>query len=180
MQPPAITSVTPPALAPDLASDMGTPACHIALVAHAPLASAMRAAVLHVFPEAADGISAYDVAAQDSREQSLQQLHGLLALQGANSVLVLADVWGASPCNIACDLAQGKINTAKVQVLSGMNLPMVIKAWTYRQQALAELVLKVAQGGQEAIRPILPPAQSAAPPSSTPQLTPPSMPPKAE
>ena len=68
----------------------------ILIVAHAPLASALRACVLHVFPDAADAVSALDVQPNVPPEESLAQAQALVCQLGQPGTLVLTDVFGAT------------------------------------------------------------------------------------
>lgn len=72
------------------------------------------------------------------------------AINGANrgaGVLVLTDLPGATPYNLAVRAAGDG-----VRVVSGLNLPMLIRAWNYRDRPLGELVRLCADGGCAAIR----------------------------
>jgi mannose PTS system EIIA component len=89
------------------------------ILAHAPLASALRAVAEHTFPELVDRVQALDVAAHEPPEQVERRARELLA-NGAESdpeALVLTDVFGATPANVAQRLADG----ARVRVLAGVN-----------------------------------------------------------
>ena len=117
----------------------------ILIVAHAPLASALRACVLHVFPDAGDAVAALDVLPDMSPEDSLAQARSLLRQSGQRQTLVVTDVFGATPCNVAQRLVDG-VNS---KLLTGVNLPMLVKLARVR----AELPLKQAvERAQEAGR----------------------------
>jgi len=62
-------------------------------------------------------------------------------------VLVLTDIYGATPGNIALRL----LKPGSVEGISGVNLPMLIRALTYREQGLAALVEKALSGGTEGV-----------------------------
>ena len=59
----------------------------IIVIAHAPLASALRECVLHVFPDAAPCLQALDIPAQQTPEASLEQLRALLRESDRKSVV---------------------------------------------------------------------------------------------
>ena len=72
-----------------------------------------------------------------------------------NGILVLTDVMGATPSNVATRLI-GQIQLAgkplsPIIVLTGLNLPMLMRAVSYRQEDLEELAKKTLQGGQNGI-----------------------------
>ena len=123
----------------------------ILLITHAPLASALRAAALHVFPDAGADILALDVQPADTPEQTLAIAQGLLADRPAGQgVLVLADVFGATPCNVAQRLSDG----AQVRLLAGANLPMLLRAVGYRHEPLESVAQKALAGGTQGIMPV--------------------------
>src|SRR3954466_7257104 len=66
--------------------------------------------------------------------------------QGAG-VLVMSDIYGATPSNIAARL----LKPGRVEGVSGVNLPMLIKALSYREQPLATALAKAMAGGAEGI-----------------------------
>ena len=97
---------------------------HVVLVAHAPLASALLACAAHVFPEALSFVHALDIPADEPPEASLARVQALHSSNGLERCLVLTDVLGATPCNIAVRWAQ----TAGWPVLAGVNVPMLLRA----------------------------------------------------
>ncbi len=73
----------------------------ILLIAHAPLAHALRECALHVFADCGDAVAALDVPPHEPPEQTLANARALLAGLATESTLVLTDVFGATPCNVA-------------------------------------------------------------------------------
>lgn len=119
----------------------------ILVMAHAPLASALRQCVLHVFPDAGAAVVALDVQPNEQPEVTLLQARMLIDQMGAEQVLVLTDMFGATPCNVAQRLVDG----AKSRLLAGVNLPMLLRAVTYRHEALDLLVSRALAGGNQGI-----------------------------
>jgi mannose PTS system EIIA component len=119
----------------------------VLVVAHSPLASALREGVLHVFPDAATTIAALDVRPDVSPEQTLEQARALVADLGTPQVLVVADVFGATPCNVAQRLSDGQ----RVRLVTGANLPMLLRAISYRHEPLDMLVSRAMAGGTQGI-----------------------------
>lgn len=68
-------------------------------------------------------------------------------LDEGQGVLVLTDMVGATPSNIASRLRIAD----KVEVLSGASLPMLVRALTYRNENLATVVAKAISGGHDGI-----------------------------
>jgi PTS system ascorbate-specific IIA component len=83
-------------------------------------------------------------------EPSTVQQHLQIFIQqqkSSTSILILTDVFGATPCNIA----KGLTTEHQMRIISGVNLPMLLKVLNYPQLSLDELVEKALQGGQAGI-----------------------------
>ncbi|WP_101102979.1 PTS sugar transporter subunit IIA [Macromonas bipunctata] len=119
----------------------------ILIIAHAPLASALRLGLLHVFPDAAACVQALDVPADEAPETTLQHARSAQASLGTPGTLVLADVFGATPCNVASQLVDG----VHSRLLTGVNLPMLLRATCYRHEPLDELVARALQGATQGV-----------------------------
>lgn len=119
----------------------------ILIIAHAPLASALRQCVLHVFPDGAAGVAAFDVQPNVPPEETLAGATQALALLNAPQTLVLADVFGATPCNVAQKLVDG-VNS---KLIAGVNLPMLLRIVTYRRESLDALVARALAGGTQGV-----------------------------
>ncbi len=68
-------------------------------------------------------------------------------LNGGGGVLILTDMFGSTPSNIASRL-QGRY---KVQIVSGVNLPMLIRVLNYPRLNLEELAHKAQSGGRDGV-----------------------------
>ena len=68
-------------------------------------------------------------------------------LDHGEGVLILTDIYGSTPSNIACALSGNE----NVRIISGINLPMLIRVLNYPKLELDELVLKAISGGREGI-----------------------------
>ncbi len=119
----------------------------ILIIAHAPLASALRQCVLHVFPEGATSIAAFDVQPNVPPEETLASAAQALALLGTSMTLVLTDVFGATPCNVAQKLVDGLSS----KLIAGVNLPMLLRTVTYRREPLDALVARALAGGTQGV-----------------------------
>ena len=126
---------------------MTTTANHILLIAHAPLAHALRECALHVFADSAQDVSVLDVPPNESPEDTLQAARTLLAHSGAERTLVLADVFGATPSNVAHRLVEG----SAARLLVGVNLPMLLRAWCYRAEPVDALVQRALAGATQGV-----------------------------
>ncbi len=119
----------------------------IFIIAHAPLASALRQCVLHVFPDAIEGVVAFDVQPNVPPEETLAGAKQALALLNTPQTLVLTDVFGATPCNAAQKLVDG-LNS---KLIAGVNLPMLLRTVTYRHELLDSLVARAMAGGTQGV-----------------------------
>jgi mannose PTS system EIIA component len=119
----------------------------ILIIAHAPLASALRACVLHVYPDAADGVAALDVPAHEAPEITRAAATALLRRFDTPQALVLTDVFGATPCNVAQKVVDGHMS----KLVAGVNLPMLLRTVNYRHEPLDVLVTRALTGGTQSI-----------------------------
>ena len=71
----------------------------------------------------------------------------LCKLNNGVGVLVLTDMYGSTPSNIAAHLADEK----QVKVIAGINLPMLVRVLNYPQLGLQELANKALSGGRDGI-----------------------------
>jgi len=62
-------------------------------------------------------------------------------------VLILTDMYGGSPSNLCAQL----VDAGHIEAVAGVNLPMLIRALTYREQSLALIVSKAISGGSEGV-----------------------------
>ncbi len=124
-----------------------TPKAGILILAHAPLASALRQVVLHVFPDADVHLAALDVQPNTSPEESLSSARIAMQQLGCERVLVLADAFGATPCNVAAQLVDG----VQSRLVAGVNLPMLLRTVTYRHESLDALVQRALSGATQGI-----------------------------
>ncbi len=85
---------------------------------------------------------------QDDPDTVLSRARALIKqLDSGDGVLILSDIQGATPCNIASRLVQ----PGKVECVAGVNLPMLVRALTYRNEPLPVVLEKGIRGGQGGI-----------------------------
>ena len=119
----------------------------IFIIAHTPLASAFRQCVLHVFPDTPVGVLTLDVQPNMPPEETLSQARVLFKQLGTKQALVLVDVFGATPCNVAQKLVDG----VDSKLVTGVNLPMLLRTITYRHEALDALVARALAGATQGV-----------------------------
>ncbi len=119
----------------------------IFIIAHAPLASAFRDCALHVFPENGAQVVALDVLPHVPPEETLAQARAMLAQLATDQTLVLSDIFGATPCNIAQKLVEG----TSARLLAGINLPMLLRAICYCNESLDAVMARAMAGGTQGV-----------------------------
>ena len=119
----------------------------IFIIAHAPLAAALRQCVLHVFPDSASGVVSLDVQANMPPEETLAQARIMLEQLGTRDTLVLVDVFGATPCNVAQKLVDG----VHTKLITGVNLPMLLRTVSYLHEPVDALVARALIGATQGV-----------------------------
>ena len=120
----------------------------VLLITHGALGESLLRAAAHTLgrqPERAEHIG---VGAMDAPESLLARGREALArIDDGSGVLVLTDMYGATPANVAAKLLQ----SGRVEGLSGANLPMLVRALAHRDASLAEVLDKARAGGEDGV-----------------------------
>ena len=120
----------------------------VLIVAHGELGQSLVSAVTHVLGARPPQFDVFPVRADDDPTVLLPKAReAVAALDTGEGVAVLSDLYGATPCNLAVKLAR----PGHVEVLAGVNLPMLVRAFTYRTRGLDTLVRKAISGGCEGV-----------------------------
>jgi len=118
----------------------------IVMVGHERIASEMQQALEHVVGEQ-PMVAAVDATADLSPDQLNELLRNRIrACDTGKGVLLLADMFGGTPCNVAMGCL-----SENVEVVSGFNLPLLIKAAILRKQIdkPGELAMRVVEAGRQ-------------------------------
>ena len=121
----------------------------VLLLTHEAMGAALVSAARHVLgrlPLPLDVIE-MDPAADPDETLTEAALHAR-GLDHGEGVLVLTDLYGATPCNVAQRLPALGLN---MHCVSGLNLPMLLRTLNYPEQTLAELAQTAANGGRAGI-----------------------------
>jgi len=119
----------------------------VLLIAHAPLASALLSVAGHCYEEKGHLFEAIDVEPTMSAETVESLAREALARLNAPEVLVLTDVFGATPCNVAQRLSDG----VHVRVVAGVNVPMLWRSLCYLGEPLDALVARAVSGASQGV-----------------------------
>ena len=120
----------------------------ILIVSHGNFGEALMHSASHVLGKRPQQVSQMGVGLRDDPDAVLARARELLRqLDTGDGVLILTDMLGATPSNIATRL----LKPGRVEGLAGASLPMLIRALTYREEPLAAVVEKAASGGQEGV-----------------------------
>jgi PTS system ascorbate-specific IIA component len=123
----------------------------ILIVAHAPLASALREVAGHVYPDRQTAVTAVDIAPALDFEAAEALVRTAVGALGAGEILALTDVFGATPCRAVQAVAAEQ---PRLRVVAGVNVPMLWRALCYADQSLDELVERAVGGAQNGVLPV--------------------------
>jgi PTS system ascorbate-specific IIA component len=116
----------------------------ILLVSHGAFGESLIHSASHVLGKRPLYLRQLGVTVHDDPDAILPVAQDLIRfLDQGNGVLVMTDLYGATPCNIASRL----LVRGRVEGIAGVNLPMLIKALTHREGATLEDVLETSLGG---------------------------------
>ena len=122
----------------------------VLVIAHAPLATALKAVASHVYPERGPSVVALDVQPDALPDEVEASARALLAGQPSADWLVLVDVFGATPCNAALRLS----SPGHVRVIAGANVPMLWRTLCYADEPLESLVQRALAGATQGVMPL--------------------------
>jgi PTS system ascorbate-specific IIA component len=125
----------------------------ILIIAHGTLGESLIHCASHVLNKRPARLKQLGVTAQDDPLLLLPHARALVKeLDDGSGVLILSDMYGGSPSNIAGKL----LIPGRIEGVAGVNLPMLIRALTYRDRPLATLLVKAVSGGCEGVMRIPP------------------------
>jgi PTS system ascorbate-specific IIA component len=126
----------------------------ILIITHGTLGESLIHCASHVLNKRPPRLRQLGFTAQDDPLLLLPQARALVKeLDAGDGVLILTDIYGGSPSNIAAKL----IVPGRVEAVAGVNLPMLVRALTYREKSLQVIVTKAVSGGCEGVVRVQPP-----------------------
>lgn len=118
------------------------------LITHGSLGESLVQCACHVLNKRPQQIVQLGVSGQDDPLDALPLARDMMRLvDTGKGVLLLTDIFGATPSNIALKLLQ----PGRVEGVAGVNLPMLLRALTYRDKDMETLVTKAVSGGRDGV-----------------------------
>ena len=117
----------------------------ILIIAHGTLGESLIHCASHVLGSRPPLLKQLGVSVHDDPVEVLPNARELVRElnQESGGVLILSDIYGATPCNIVSQL----LEPGRVEGIAGVNLPMLVRAIAYRNENLETLVEKAITGG---------------------------------
>lgn len=133
--------------------DPGGAACYhpppmigVLIVAHDTLPDSLVRALTHVLGVRPPQIEIFPVSADDDPLDLLPAAReAVRKLDTGDGVLIFSDIYGATPCNLAGKLQQ----PGRVELIAGVSLPMLVRAFTYRARGMETMITKAISGGRD-------------------------------
>lgn len=126
----------------------------VCVITHAPLATAYAEVARHVLGFQPSNLLPMDINEDaDKEEMVTSAITKIGAIMNSNGALVLTDTFGATPSNIARDIATA---IPDCYLIAGINLPMLLRALNYATQTADELATTAIEGGRNGIITIQP------------------------
>jgi PTS system ascorbate-specific IIA component len=121
----------------------------VLLLTHEAMGGALLGAARHVLGNLPLPVDFHEVAADADPDELLREAaSSARALDDGDGVLVLSDLYGATPCNVAQRLPDLGV---RMHCVSGLNLPMLLRVLNYPEQSLDQLAQTAASGGRGGI-----------------------------
>ena len=120
----------------------------ILLITHGSYGEALVQNACHVLNKRPVQLNQLGVSAQDDPLDLLPLARAMLNLvDNGKGVLVMTDVFGASPANLASKL----LEPGRIEGITGVNLPMLLRALTYRVKGMETLLTRAIAGGRDGV-----------------------------
>jgi PTS system ascorbate-specific IIA component len=120
----------------------------VLVIGHDALPESLVQAATHVLGARPPQLETLSVRPTDDPLDLLPRAREAIArLDTGDGVLVFSDIYGATPCNLVCKL----VEAGRVEAVAGVNLPMLVRAFTYRARGMDTMLKKAVSGGCEGV-----------------------------
>ena len=120
----------------------------ILIIAHDTLPESLVKAVTHVLGTRPAQFETLSVTIADDPFDLLPVARERVRqLDTGDGVLIFSDIYGATPSNLAAKL----LAPGRVEVVAGVNLPMLVRAFTYRAKGMDTMITKAVSGGRDGV-----------------------------
>lgn len=120
----------------------------ILLITHGELGKSLIECATHVLGDKPLFLESLSIENDCTHESMFKQISERInLLDQGDGVLILTDIFGATPCNIITKI----IKPGKVSAIAGVNLSMLIRTISYRNESFDSLISKAIQGAQDGI-----------------------------
>lgn len=118
------------------------------LITHGSYGESLIQCACHVLNKRPEQIAQLGVAGPDDPLDALPLAEKMLTLvDSGEGVLIMTDIFGATPANIAMKM----LKRGTIEGVAGVNLPMLLRALTYRDKGMETLVTKAIAGGRDGV-----------------------------
>ncbi|MGL4605532.1 MAG: PTS sugar transporter subunit IIA [Iodobacter sp.] len=125
----------------------------IIIVTHVSLGEALVSCAQHIMARDLPNLRQLSVSKADDPDEVVRHASQLISdLDDGSGVLLLTDIYGGTPSNVA----QRLVIAGKVEAIAGVNLPMLVRTLSYSHQPLEVVVSKAITGGLEGVLYMLP------------------------
>lgn len=120
----------------------------ILLLGQQDVAEGLIRAVEHTFGVRPPALVAAGIGYDETPEQIAELIRKQLArADQGDGVLILTDVYGTTHTNVACRM----VKPGRIELISGVSLPMVLRTLTYRKLKMRDLIDRALAGGVNGI-----------------------------
>ncbi len=120
----------------------------ILIIAHGSLGESLIHCVSHVLGKQPPQLAHFAVGTNDDPSDLYPQAHQMVnAVNTGAGVLILSDMYGASPCNLVAKLLAPGI----IEGVAGVNLPMLVRVLNYRDKPIKTCLEKAISGGRDGV-----------------------------
>jgi PTS system mannose-specific IIA component len=120
----------------------------ILLITHGSFGEALVQNACHVLNKRPPLLNQLGVSAQDDPLDLMPLARDMVELvDSGKGVLVMTDIFGATPSNLALKL----LEPGRVEGVAGVSLPMLLRALTYREKGMETMVAKAMSGARDGV-----------------------------